>query len=389
MDYFRRLGAEVERRWLEVDRDDEAFPTIAQAALAALPPSEHFEREAFLDHELDPLAPARRERAPLGVFGQPGATVYFGREFVIEVYFWVECISGVHDHPFKGIFTILEGESVHARYSWTDDDGPKGRMRTGALALEAVELVRAGEHRLFSKQDHALIHSLIHVTVPSISMVVRTARGQGYMRFEPPSLCLTYEDLDQVIARQVALFDSLRAVADPRYVERLVDYLERADLETCFHLLKGAWPVADDESRGLLLTPVRRRHGERADELERALVQTVRIGQSYALRAQLRDPDDRLVATALLVAEKRDDVLSLLGEKHDDPIARLHRFVDEFGVALTGDEATAGATHRLVDGGGREAFVRHLGECFGEAEITGQLGQIERFLTESVFAPLT
>ncbi len=386
--YFERLGLAVERAWNDAHRDDEMFPEIAATAFSELPPSAHFDREAFIRAELEPFGPARRERAPLGAFGQPGVTTYFGREFVIEVYFWVDSIAGIHDHPFRGIFAILEGESVHARYAFEERERVGARVRIGELRPQGVELLRAGEHRLFSQARHPLIHTLIHVPVPSISMVIRTIRSAEYWRYLPPSLALLYDEQDQVIARQLALLEGLRQSNDPSYREHLERYLASADLETSLLAVFPFWAVLDEPTRSRLLGLMRDRHGARADAVQAALAQAVRVQQANALRQQLRENDDRFVATALMCCTTRGELLTLLETKHADPIERLHRFVHELGEHAAGDEASAKAAHLLIDGGGRSAIEQHIREHFGEEIAREQQAQIARFCTESIFAGL-
>jgi len=388
MDFFAKLANDIERRWLAVDRDDEAFPDLAAEALDALPPSACFDREAFLDRELDPFRPARRERAPLGAFGQPGVTVHFGRDFVIEVYYWVESVSGVHDHPFKGVFTILEGFSVHSTYEWTPDERPHGRAQTGRLTQTGLELLEVGAVRRFSARAHPLIHALVHVPVPSMSMVVRTARAAGYRRFVPPTLSLPWDPPDDVIAIQAAWLDALAAAGDPRADERLDRYLAHADLDTCYALLVPRWGAMDATERDHRIDAVRARHGDAAEGLARALARRSRDAQLDAVRSQLADPDDRLVAVALALGESREAVLDLLRARHDDPVARLHRFVDAVGPEVMGGEATTASSRVLIDGGGRDGVLRQLRETYGEATLEAQRAQIDRFLAESMFAAL-
>jgi hypothetical protein len=389
MDYFARLGVIVERAWTDANRDETVFPSIAEDALAKLHPRDHFDLEAFLELELDPVQSARRERAPLGAFGQPGVTLYFGREFAIELYYWIDSLAGIHDHPFAGLFVIVQGESVHTRYRFEEQERAGARLRIGALVSEGIELVEAGEHRLFGDRSHPLVHTLLHVPVPSISMVIRTVRTRDYWRYVPPSLAFLYEDPDAVTARQLAWLEALRQSNDPRYGERLARYIARSDLETGILAIVNGWPIADDETRARQLGALRERHGRRIDAIEPALARMVRAQQAHSLRAKLFDADDRLVATALAAAEDRAQLLEVVGRRHADPIARLHAFLDKFGTFVTGDEASADAAHVLVDGGGRPAIERHIAEVHGEDVLEAQRGQITRFCAESIFAVLT
>ena len=386
--FFARLGSEIERRWLEAGRDEEALPAVAAEAVEALPIADHFDREAFLDAELDPAVPARRERAPLGAFGQPGLTVYWGRGFVIEVYFWVDAIAGIHNHPFRGLFAILEGFSVHATFDFEAHD-TAGELRLGALAPSTIEVVEAGAHRLFSAERHALIHTLIHVPVPSLSMVVRTLRSEGYFRYYPPSLAVAAVEPDRLVAQQLALLESLRQCGDPSFLPRLTRYLAASDLTTAWHALSPIWVIADEGARGALLDAVSRLHApKRVEALAAALAREVRTQQADALRRQLRDPDDRFVATALVCGHDRARVLSVLGARHEDPLGRLHQFIDAHPSFFFDHEESTAAAHILVDGGGVEGLLAEVAAKQGAAVAEGRRAQLERFCTESSFAAL-
>lgn len=389
MDYFARLGALVEREWTDANRDERAFPEIAERALSKLHPRDHFDLQTFLDSELDPTVSARRERAPLGAFGQPGVTLHFGREFAIELYYWVDSLSGVHDHPFAGLFVIVEGESVHTRYRFEEEERVGSRLRIGAVVTEGIELLSAGDHRLFGDRSHPLVHSLLHVPTPSISMVIRTVRTMDYWRYFPPTLALLHEEQDAVIARQIAWLEALRQSQDPKYEARLLAYLGRSDLETGLLAIVNGWAMCDDGARARQLTALRERHGQRVDALEPALARMVQAQQAHMLRGKLLDPDDRLVATALAGAETRAQLLEVLGARHADPIARLHAFLDTYGAFIAGDEASVAAAHVLVDGGGRSAIEKHIADAHGAAVAADQRPQIARFCRESVFAVLS
>ena len=116
LDYFCKLGEHLERAWDNAGRDEDSFSDVAAAALRALPPDRGLDLEKLVDAVLDPAVPAHSQLAPPGVFGQPGVTVFRGRGYLVEVYFWQQSLSAIHDHPFCGAFTVLQGSSAEAVY---------------------------------------------------------------------------------------------------------------------------------------------------------------------------------------------------------------------------------------------------------------------------------
>jgi hypothetical protein len=388
IEYFQQLGAAIEGAWAAVDRAEERFPELARDILGEMPPLEHFDRRAFVRHQLDPHRPARLEFAPLGAFGQPSITAYFGRGFIIDVYFWVNSLSAIHNHPFCGLFTVLDGFSVHSVYEFEERESVGARVRIGQLEQTELELVRPGDVRLFSLEEHPLVHALIHVPRGSISMVVRTLRSEGYLRYFPPSLAISMDDTSDTIARQLAMLDTLRESRDPAFADHLFEYLRHADFETTFTALSRVWPGCGDELRAELLELMRERHGARADLVGPVMSRGSRWAEANGVREQLEDTGDRFVATALMLAESRASVLELLRARHPDPVARLHRWIDESGVFAGSDVALPHLAHAMVDGAGVDGIVASLTAQFGEG-IEAQRPAIARYTEQSIFAVLT
>ncbi len=388
MDYFERLGAALEDAWSERGRDEEQFPAAAVAVLDRLPPGEAFDRSQLLTHLLDPRRAVPLQLAPLGAFGQPGFTVFHGHGFVVEIYHWLESLSAIHDHPFCGAFTILDGFSVHARYEATRGAALGGRAQRADLQLRALELLRPGAVVPFSLRLHPLVHALVHVPVSSISMVVRTVRTEGYFRYLPPSVALPMEGEAEPLGRQLALLDALAIAGDPSHPERLAAVLERADFEVALRVLSAEWPRTTPAGRAALVTQVRARLGAAAELLAPLLERARRLQEATAVRESLRDPELRLVAVALGYAEHRDQVLELLRAHGVEPLATLHRFVDEAGLFAQGEEASAIIAHGLVEGGGATQALAELRRVYGPAAIDAHEADVVEFCETSLFAVL-
>lgn len=360
-DRFAALGARLEDAWAAAHREEEAFPDVAEEVLAGFDLA--FDREAFLDDALDPAAPQLAQLAPVGVFGQPGFTVFHGDGFVVDVYYWLDSLSAIHNHPFCGVFTVLEGFSVHAEYAFEETRRFSERVRLGPIRLRALSVVEAGERRRFSLARHPLVHALVHVPKPSLSMVVRTVRTEGYLRYLPPSLVLPIDAPNDRVSRQLAMLESLRQAHDPRFPERALAFLGRADLEAGFRALTPMWPDCDEDDRRTLLDALRPRHGDAVDAIAPALEHATRTQAADQLRRAMTASEDRLVATALMLAEDRAQVLSLVGARADDPVEALHRFFDDH--ALFGSEVDQVVGHALVDGLAPPAIAARLRERLG------------------------
>src|SRR5882762_8010257 len=112
---FQELGALVEDRWREQNYNEELFSEIAARSLA----------DSDLMGQVDPWEIIRwvhttpelpRQQDRRGKFGNPPITLFVGSRFYIDVYFWLDGTTAVHQHAFSGAFQVLLGGSVHSHY---------------------------------------------------------------------------------------------------------------------------------------------------------------------------------------------------------------------------------------------------------------------------------
>ena len=377
------LGASLERSWALADRDEERFADIAAEALDGL--ATRFDLEAFFDQALDPALPGRQQLAPLGAFGQPGFTAFHGEGFVVEVYVWTDALSAIHNHPFCGAFTVLHGHSVHAEYRTSRPSRAGARGKLLDVHLQRLSRVDMGEVHKFSLRRYPLVHALVHVPIPTVSMVVRTERTEGYDRYLPPSIALPMAPLPEPAARRVALLETLWAIEHPSALERVCTTLRRSDFETAVHLLSSTWPGASAEVRNALWEAADTLHGDRRDAIERALVRASRLHEATAIRQSLRDPDHRLCATVLGYAEGRSHVDAALGPDAD---GLLRAFIDEAGLFADDEAPSAAIAHALLEGLDDPALLQRLSERFGTDAILSQTDAVLAYATDSIFSVL-
>jgi hypothetical protein len=388
MDYFRRLGAALQDAWRDADRDEERFPDVAASVLDEAPPRDHFDREAFLRAAVDPHEPGLQQLAPTGTFGQPGLTMFHGDGFAIDVYYWIDSLSAIHNHPFCGVFTVLQGWSVHAVYrtSRAVRAGAQGKLVDSSLA--ELSILEEGAVQRFSLRRHPLVHALIHIPVPSISMVIRTVRTEGYVRYLPPTIAIPMSGPSEPAQRRIAMLESLGYADDPAHAELFEGALRHADFETAVRLLSSAWAGAEADDRARWLQAIAAQHADRVDAIERALHRALRMEEASALRSRYRDPNHRLCATALAYAESRRHVFELLEQRPGDPVAHLHRFVDAPGMFAEDEEASRLIAHALVEGGGEAKALADLREAYGAQTVAKLHAEIERYCRESIFSVL-
>ena len=344
MDYFEGLGDDVEAAWAARNRDEEALPDIACAALARFPPPGDLP-DSIATGLLCSDREATPQLAPTGAFGEPGITMYYGRGFVIDVYFWNNAVPAIHNHPFCGCFTILRGRSLHDVYQFDLHERLGTTIAIGDLQPERLTLLESGSVVPFSLNRYPLIHSLVHITNPAVSMVIRSVRTAEYYRYFPPHIALAMDAADDRLSRQLLMLGWLRSSGDPAFYDRLIDFLRNADFDTAVRTISAVFdPAINDD----LVDIVRVRHGDHADLILPALTESMRLQTDNHFREQFSSDETRTVLSVLMCAHDRAEVFRLLADAYPDtePRALLNR-LDVFNEQ---DESTRNAYARLVRG---------------------------------------
>jgi hypothetical protein len=334
MQYFQELGRMVEDRWYAANRDDRAFPDVAASALRDLPAHQHVSPSQILEWlYTTPVLPPQLEFP--GRFGQPPLTLYCGHRMVVDVYFWIDSTTSVHQHSFGGAFQVLSGSSHHTTYSFTEAHRISHTLRLGEVKVKEHEYLTPGCVRAIPVGSQ-LIHSLFHLERPSCTVVVRTTHSLGaepqynYQRPHVARLPIEYQE-PLVIRRAQALL-ALRATDRAEFDRTLRRVIETSDLQTVFTVLLDHLGHVNDLGTVVeLLQPARKRHGNLIDFLPPVFEEELRQRAIVTRRRNVLDPNHRFFLALLLNGIDRANLLHMVRERHPDgdPIAQTMTWLRE------------------------------------------------------------
>ena len=329
MQPFAELGALVESRWRDKNYDESAFPQIALQALSELNPSERVDPWEIIRWVHDtPNLPEQMD--PGGRFGNPPITLYVGSRFYIDVYYWLDGTTTIHQHSFSGAFQVLLGGSVHSRYRFQQDLEINPHFLTGKLSLQEVSLLARGDVREIIPGPQ-FIHSLFHLERPSVTITVRTHKAPSnpiQYSYLKPSLAVNpfFTDVSLVLRKQtVALLLRMKHPEADKLIGELID---SSDFQSTFVVLEQAFQFLChrelEEIVGLsrsrdrfqaLLDRARRKHGGLADLLLPVFEEEWRQTDIIQRRAKIKGEDHRFFLALLLNVPERSTVLRLVKEK--------------------------------------------------------------------------
>jgi hypothetical protein len=349
-EYFRELGALVEDRWRDRQLDSRALPEVAAQALAALPAPARLST-------WDPLRWVTAHRQlPDQVnlekpFGEPGIQVHHGADgrFYIEVLYWLDGTTTIHQHAFSGAFCVLAGSSLHSQYAFRERERVNADLLIGELTLARAETLRAGDVRPIPSGTR-LIHSLFHLDRPSVTLVVRTPtdyEAHPQYNYLHPGLAIAPAALGTALRRQMQSLQLLRDLDSPLFPEALRQVLGHWDLRSAYavveSLLEDAF-AAPDARRSQAVTLALAALGEIFGPERGRLVQEAldeRRRQSYLIRRRrvITDPDLRFFLALLLNLPGQTEILRLVRERWpgEDPVTRTLALLRALSSTAQGD----------------------------------------------------
>jgi hypothetical protein len=408
MKFFAQLGAELEKAWRARDYDHAFFPEIAVAALDRMPPAEHVTPQ---DVErwvctTDALGMQRNIGSP---FGNPPVTVFSSGQFYIDVLFWLDGTTTIHEHGFCGAFHVLAGSSMESRYTFATETRLGDHVKLGELALAGVEHLRQGNTRPIHPGD-ALIHALFHLERPSVSVVVRT---EGHPFIGPQhNYCrsgLAYNPFfrPEHTIRKVQILELLdRTDAADRFDIASEAIANCDSLSTLLILDSLAARSAEDPRFGAMLEALPPRHAALRGRFQKYVEERYRERNIASRRRLITKPEHRFLLALLLTVPSRRELLRIVGEAHPGvaPADTVAAWIAELS-AMKGpgaDEPNVLGIHledtslrvlrHLLDGVSDGQVLERLGADFDVAEVNEHEDDLlllcRRFRSSSVFAPL-
>lgn len=366
-----RIGEDLERRWAARDYRRRCFHELAAESLGAASFHRQFDEEEIVDW-VNRAASLPRQFDPRSSFGQPPLTVWGTQRFVLDLYFWVDTDTSVHDHSFSGAFTNLSGHSLNCAYRFEHAARVDEGVRTGSLVLDHAEYMKPGDICPIVAGPK-FIHRVWHLDCPTVTLVARTiARPRSLRQYSyyAEGLAVRYRRRPPIeFQRRREFMRYLFRRRHPRRVELAEKLLARArgwQLFTLLEDLSKLYAKEPDDAREL-------------DRIIARLPARCRTWLDTGL-AVMRgaDPLESVYWRRLRRTEHRL-LISLLGTYRDgrsvvEWLAR-HGYAGDWRATLTGwlSEMDADKALRLRLGSARAEIIAQLLRGLSDAEALREL----------------
>ena len=340
--YFEKLGRTVLERWRKQNFSLEAFPELARIAIDEAPPSKNVGLEEMI-HEF--LVNDEQPFQSQSGFGQPELVAFNDPRFYIQILFWMEGTTEIHQHEFSGAFHVMQGSSVHSEFDFVGARSVTPHLRIGDLRMKQIELLESGRTVPITS-GRECIHSLFHLDTPSVTVVVRTHHDPGtgpQYNYLPPHIAIDPIHTDALTMRRKQLLDVLETLDHPSYATRVREMVGSLDFERGFNTLLHAMDRLQvlDEWEPVLAT-FQKRHGELAKGVPETLAESLRRDSISQMRYHIENPEHRFFLALLMSVQNRSDIHALITERFPDhsPIEMILGWAEEliepadFGITI-------------------------------------------------------
>jgi hypothetical protein len=347
MELFHQLGAEIEELWRGRNFNEDEFPAIAAAALKRADLPSKISAWDVVDWSLKQTElPSQKDL--YGKFGDPPITVYSAPRFYIDLYFWFEGTTAIHQHGFCGAFQVLLGSSIHSWYEFERRLGVNIFTEIGDMSLKVCELLDVGAVQEI-RAGRQYIHSLFHLDYPSATIVVRTEKSPLYLpqfSYEKPYLAIDPFFEESNTTKKLQMMSALFRAGRPDADEQAMALLERSDLQTSYmilaqlrHLLRSnqlSQMFNLDASKArfkAFVDVVAKRHGEAGEALRPVFERYDILDEIVARRAYVTNAEHRFFLALLLNVEGRERIFALIKQRFPDvdPIEKVLDWVFDLG----------------------------------------------------------
>jgi hypothetical protein len=328
--FFKKLGESVYEQWKKENFDLSRFPGIALKVLEKSNPSKNIDLQELI-HEF-----LLRDEQPFQTssgFGQPELIAYDNPKFYIQLLFWLDGTTDIHQHEFSGAFHVMAGSSIHSHYDFVNIRPVTPHFRLGDLKLKDVRILETGS-TIPITSGKSCIHSLFHLETPSVTVVIRTHTDPGtgpQFTYLPPHVALDPTHHDALTMRRKQLLDVLERTESPDYADIVAEMIAELDFERGFFILQNCISHLGNHGEWERIWRLfEKKHGALASPLAPTFREIIRRDALTAMRSMIEDVEHRFFLALLLNVESREEILRMISMKHRGaPLATVNRWAGE------------------------------------------------------------
>ncbi len=333
---FEERCASLGRRLLSATSgaNSRDFADTARALLAAEKIEDYTPVRSALDWLILSEDIPRQARLDSGG-GDAFITVFEKDDVFIDMHFWSNATTSVHNHPWPGAFLVLKGLSLHTTFAFAHTHAVTPHVNLGTLTPQGASIVKPGSAcAIYAGSE--FIHSLFHLDVPCVTLVAgrRSNTTEQHYTYARPGLAIQLNDKGEALrqwrCRLALALTGLQGgpyAYDLAFWQQLLDGEERLSLAITLLVKLASFIQNDSEWQHTCSAFEAAWEGDASSALIACANDERLIRRLRAARLEVRKAGPRFLLACLMNIRDR---------------AYTSRLVEEF-LALRGETGTAEA----------------------------------------------
>ncbi|RMG06183.1 MAG: hypothetical protein D6735_04315 [Acidobacteria bacterium] len=339
---FVELGQRIEKIWRDKNYSEAVFPDICSDALEEARLPEKISAFEVLRWALrSDTLPEQRDLS--AKFGDPPITLYNSQRFHIDVYFWLEGTTTIHQHAFCGAFQVFHGSSIHSIYDFEIEESINCHTELGRIDFLNCELLKVNDIRkILPGRD--FIHALFHLDQPSATIVIRTTRSPLHLPqfdYHKPFLAINPFFDEPNTIKKLQTISALMRINAPETESLICETLSNSDFQTAYLILSTVKKHLSSnrlnqifghtqEKFNSFMGIVQRRYGSFSDVLPRVFEQEEKIHAITRLRSYVHDNELRFFLALLMNIEGKNRIFQMVSARfpNSDPVEKILDWIE-------------------------------------------------------------
>ena len=266
----------------------------------------------------------------------------------IDVYYWLDGVTSIHQHSFTGAFQVLLGSSIHSRYSFREDKVINEHFSVGQLALEEVQLLKFKDVRTI-QAGVKLYSFVVSPDRPSATIIIRTEHTPSaalQYDYRKPNFALDPFFRNPVLLKKLQTIGLLLGMKHKDADQMIGDLVCASDFHTAYFVLAETFQQLQSNEMDALfglstgkdrfkaiLEKCRSTHGELVALVLPVLEEQERQLSIIHRRGTITKDAHRFFLALLLNISTREKILELVKQRYpnQDPVETVLDWVEELG----------------------------------------------------------
>lgn len=304
------LYSSVHTEWLKLGNEPIGFPEASAKALLHCQALNRISVDSLLEHMLS----KHSKKSIYSTHPASAVPLLKSPRFNIYLHLWSDEVADLHSHQWGGAFTVICGESIHARYTFRESKVYHTDLRLGTLNFLEIERLTTGDVRQVLP-GLSFVHGIAHIPRPSLSLSIRNSNGlsdlSSFYRHHS-NIAISSGGQDPLLDIRTRVLFSLYAKQADSFVYQVKRQLQTIDTCSAFKLLLGLQQLGISQDILAVISEEWACQSVEHSDLASALPMSLRESTFTALFVDNKSPDVRRFLAILMFSPNRSIFLKAI-----------------------------------------------------------------------------